>query len=251
MNPGIFISYSRQDEKQAMHLLNLLRHEGYTVWIDQESIAGASIWSDDIVQNIKESQIFIALLSESSAASHNVSKEIAIAAEHGKIILPIEIGTVNLPGRLEYALAGIQRTNYHDEHAILHAVKNQVARLSGESSENASFPTQKVRARRIRNKVIAAICVVLLIGGGLFFFSRKSSEKVSSDTKVVVLPFSALNLDQDSIRNLDVFSDGIVKSLSTLSILTPTGTAVSSSYKDSKLNALAIGRELQARFIVE
>jgi hypothetical protein len=82
MSASIFISYSRQDEKQAMHLLNLLRHEGYTVWIDQESIAGASIWSDEIVHNIKQSEIFIALISESSAASHNVSKEIAIAAEN-------------------------------------------------------------------------------------------------------------------------------------------------------------------------
>src|SRR5438067_1214270 len=119
MSQGIFISYCRDDEKQALHLLAVLRREGYEVWIDQEAIAGASIWSDEIVQNIKNSEIFIALLSESSVASANVAKEIALAAEHGKIILPIEIGTVVLPGRLEYALAGIQRTNFHDEEAIL------------------------------------------------------------------------------------------------------------------------------------
>src|ERR1700681_2449462 len=104
MIPGIFISYSREDEKQALHLLALLRKEGHSVWIDQEAIAGASIWSDEIVQNIKRSDIFIALLSTASVTSPNVAKEIALAAEHGKIILPIEIGTVTLPGRLEYAL---------------------------------------------------------------------------------------------------------------------------------------------------
>jgi len=129
VDASIFISYSRQNEKQALHLLGVLRREGFTVWIDQESIAGASIWSNEIVENIKKSEIFIILLSDSSAQSPNVSKEIALAAEHRKIILPIEIGTVTLPGQLEYALAGIQRTSYSDEEAILHAVRSQFARL--------------------------------------------------------------------------------------------------------------------------
>src|SRR5436305_14826594 len=104
---GIFISYSREDQKQALNLLAMLRREGYNVWIDQEAIPGASIWSDEIVQNIKSCDIFIALLSESSVLSPNVSKEIGLAAEHGKTILPIEIGNFELTGRLEYALAGI------------------------------------------------------------------------------------------------------------------------------------------------
>ena len=123
MIPAIFISYSRQDEKQAMHLLGLLRHEGHTVWIDQEAIPGASIWSDEIVQNIKACDIFICLLSESSVASPNVGKEIGLAAEHGKTILPVEIGVVDLPGRLEYALARIPQTDYHNDEEIRHVIR--------------------------------------------------------------------------------------------------------------------------------
>src|SRR5579872_6507526 len=69
MSQGIFISYSRDDQKQALALLQMLRKEGYNVWIDQEAIPGASIWSDEIVQNIKTCDIFIALLSESSVTS--------------------------------------------------------------------------------------------------------------------------------------------------------------------------------------
>ncbi|MFI5264985.1 MAG: toll/interleukin-1 receptor domain-containing protein, partial [Candidatus Kapaibacterium sp.] len=243
MNPGIFISYSRQDEKQAMHLLSVLRREGYTVWIDQESIAGASIWSDEIVQNIKQSEIFIALLSESSTSSHNVSKEIAIAAENRKIILPIEIGTVKLPGQLEYALAGIQRTNYHDEQAILHAVKNLVARLEGSTTESSTLPTQRARRQRLRLKILSAFAIVLLLAGGFFFFSRNSSEKEIRSNTVIVLPFVEMNLDQDSIRNLDVFSDAIMKRLSTLTTLISAGPSVSSPYKNSRLNPLAIAKE--------
>ena len=251
MTPSIFISYSRQDEKQAMHLLNLLRREGYTVWIDQESIAGASIWSDEIVQNIKHCDIFIAILSESSTSSHNVSKEIAIAAENRKIILPIEIGTVNLPGQLEYALAGIQRTNYHDEPAILHAIRNLTARMAGETPENTILPTHRSRLHRLRLKILIGSALVLLIGGGYYFINRNSPKKEIQSNTVVVLPFSTLNLDQDSIHTLDIFSDGIMKRLSPLTTLVSAGPAISSRYKDSPMNPLAIARELKARYIVE
>src|SRR2546430_2961967 len=150
MSQGIFISYSRDDQKQALALLAMLRREGYTVWIDQEAIPGASIWSDEIVQNIKSCDIFIALLSTSSVSSPNVGKEIGLAAEHGKVILPVEIGMVELPGRLEYALAGIQKTDYHNEAAILHAIRKQAARIEGVQSEETPPKYRMSRRRRMR-----------------------------------------------------------------------------------------------------
>jgi TolB-like protein len=249
MNPGIFISYSREDEKQALHLLALLRREGYSVWIDQEAIAGASIWSDEIVQNIKSSEIFLALLSDSSAASPNVAKEIALAAEHGKIILPIEIGSVTLPGRLEYALAGIQKTNFHDEEAIIRAVRSQIAKLEGISTD--THESSRSRSRRLRRNVVAGILAVALITVGMILLLRRSPEAVTPDYTVVVLPFATLNLDKDSTHNLDIFSDGLLTRLSAINTLTTVGASVSSPYKDSRLNALAIAKELKARFIVE
>ena len=68
---------------------------------------------------------------------------------------------------------------------------------------------------------------------------------------MIVLPFVTMNLDQDSIHNLDVFSDAILKRLSTLTTLNSAGPTISAAYRDSRLNALAIARELKARYIVE
>lgn len=251
MNNSIFISYSRQNEKQAMHLLGVLRREGYTVWIDQESIAGASIWSDEIVQNIKSCDIFIALISTSSAESHNVSKEIALAAENKKIILPIEIGHVDLPGQLEYALAGIQRTSYSDEEAILHAVKNQLARLASEPTAHTVHTSPHRRRQILRRRVIVGICSILIICCGLYFFFKSTSQAKTMNQNVVVLPFSTLNLEQDSTRNLDIFSDAIQSKLSSIKLINLLSSNASLEYKNSTLNALAIGEELNARFIIE
>ncbi len=194
MSPGIFISYSRDDQKQALHLLSMLRSEGYEIWIDQEAIPGASIWSDEIVQNIKSYDIFIALLSHSSVSSPNVGKEIGLAAEFGKTILPIEIGRIVLPGRLEYALAGIQKTDFHNEDAILHAIKKIAERSEGiESPEPSKHRISRRMSRRL--KVITPVAIILLAAGGFFFFSRNSAEKEISSNSIVVLPFATMNLD--------------------------------------------------------
>ncbi|MEP7236006.1 MAG: TIR domain-containing protein [Ignavibacteriota bacterium] len=251
MNPGIFISYSRDDQKQAFSLLNMLRREGYNVWIDQEAIAGASIWSDEIVQNIKSCDIFIALLSTSSVASPNVGKEIGLAAEHGKIILPVEIGVVELPGRLEYALAGIQKTEYKNEEAILHAIRRQAAKMGDGTEVMSTAKPHRSRKQRIRSRIVAGSIFLLLITGGFLFFTRASKEIVLRGDKVVVLPFSTINVDQDSTHNLDIFSDFIITKLSTLQTVSTSGAAVTASYRDSKLNSIAIAGELNARYIVE
>jgi TolB-like protein len=250
MDHGIFISYSRDDEKQALHLLDVLRREGFTVWIDQEAIAGASIWSDEIVQNIKQCEIFIALLSDHSVASNNVGKEIALAAEHGKIILPVEIGHVALPGRLEYALAGIQKTSFSDEAAILHAVRSQVARLSGVETDSA-IRAKMLRKRRMRSRISMAAVAAIVLAAASFLFLRRTPEAPVAENSVVVLPFATLNIDHDSTRNLDIFSDEMISRFSRMPEIRTASASTSSSYRDSRLNPLAIAQELNTRFIID
>lgn len=251
MSHSIFISYSREDERQALHLLAVLRQEGFEVWIDQEAIAGASIWSDEIVQNIKSSQIFIALLSEASVNSTNVAKEIALAAEHGKIILPVEIGNVQLPGRLEYALAGIQKTNFHDEDAIIRAIRNQVARLSADDARPAEAKKRNWRRLRKRARFTAAAALAVLVVGGYFYIARNGDAADIADGTVIVLPFTTLNTDRDSTHDLDIFSDELINRLSTIKTLKVASTNVSAGFRNSRLNPIAIGRDLHTRYVVE
>jgi TolB-like protein len=262
---SIFISYSRDDEKEAKHLLALLRKEGYTVWIDQEALVGASIWSDEIVQNIKNCQLFIAMLSKSSVASPSVAKEIALAAEYGKVILPVELGSVQLPERFEYALAGIQYTSYEDEDGILRAVESQLAKIDAgtvTSTEHRhghaydhGHPHGR-RHRRLRRKtkrVAYSSAAVLLFAFALFIYARPHTVPTSeiSDNSVAVLPFATLNMDRDSTRSMDIFSDELISRLSADQHLSVASVTISAPYRDSRLNAAAIGSELGKRFIVE
>jgi adenylate cyclase len=120
--PDIFISYSRKDSEQATMLAEMLASAGLSCWIDQQGIEAAASWSAQIVDAINGCKVFIALLSPTSIESHNVIKEISLASEKRKKILPLDLEPVTLPRELEYQLAGIQRAPMTNIDSIIRAL---------------------------------------------------------------------------------------------------------------------------------
>ncbi len=118
----IFISYSRQDSEQANLLTELLTSAGLSVWIDRSSIEAASSWSGEIVDAIDACKALIVMLSPNSVASKNVVREVALATERDKKVLPLDLEPVTLSRDLAYHLAGIQRTPMTNIDAIIRAL---------------------------------------------------------------------------------------------------------------------------------
>jgi adenylate cyclase len=120
--PDIFISYSRTDSAQAEQLAELLTSAGLSCWIDRQGIDLATSWSREIVQAINECKAFIVLLSPASIVSNNVVKEISLASEKRKKILPLDLEPVALTEDFEYQLAGLQRSPMTNIDAIIRAL---------------------------------------------------------------------------------------------------------------------------------
>jgi adenylate cyclase len=125
----IFISYSRKDSEQALALAERLRSEGMGVWIDQHGIEGAEQWATEIVEGIRACNTFIILLSQSSIESENVLRELSLASEKRKRVLPVDIEPTVLPSSFEYPLAGLQRVPFAEFDRILHAHKHGVKKV--------------------------------------------------------------------------------------------------------------------------
>ncbi len=126
----IFISYSRKDSAQAIDLADRLRSDGQSVWIDQYGIVGAERWATEIVEGIRACSTFIVLLSQNSIESENVLRELSLASEKRKRVLPVELEPTVLPSSFEYPLAGLQRVAFTDFEAILHAHRHGVVRVA-------------------------------------------------------------------------------------------------------------------------
>ena len=108
MKPEIFVSYSREDQAQVFPIVEKLRERGLNIWIDQEGIHGAKLWSQEIVNAIESSKVFILFASTKAFVSKNVTKELALASESDKHILPVFIENADIPAAMKYQLAGIQ-----------------------------------------------------------------------------------------------------------------------------------------------
>ena len=100
MSTEVFVSYSNQDYERAMPLVERLRSAGIAVWIDEGGIDAATLWSESIVEAIAECHVLIMMVSSHSTDSHNVVKEVMIASESKKTILPIYLEPAEIPAKL-------------------------------------------------------------------------------------------------------------------------------------------------------
>jgi hypothetical protein len=102
----IFISYSSKDREKAEQLTELLASAGLSVWIDKQGIGAATSWSAEIYDAIDTCKALVVMLSPTSIESKNVSREVALAFEKNKKILPLDLEPVELTRDLGYHLAG-------------------------------------------------------------------------------------------------------------------------------------------------
>jgi TolB-like protein/Tfp pilus assembly protein PilF len=214
--PDVFISYAKTDRSHALDLAGELRAHGFTVWIDQGSIPGAKNWSAEIVDAIDACSTMLCLLSPNSIRSHNVAREIHLASEKQKHILPVVLEKVALPSKFEYPLAGLQRVHYLDRAEILRALA------------------------LLQNGVEAT----------------EQSEPITIDEedtaiRIAVLPFDDLSPEHDNQWFADGMMDELISTLGSLDRVKIPSRSDVLHYREHRKQSREIARELGVRYLIE
>jgi adenylate cyclase len=178
----IFISYSSKDKAQADQLSELLASAGLSVWIDRSGIDVATSWSAEIVDAIEACHAFVILRSPNSIESKNVVKELALAAERNKKILPLDLEPVVLPRDLAYHLAGIQRAPMTNIDAILRTL----GKLGLETTQPPSIRIVKEKDSR-KSLMILPFEDMSPTGDNGWFADGLASELISALSNVKAL----------------------------------------------------------------
>ena len=180
--PDVFISYSREDQEHVFPVVDKLRKQGLDIWIDQEGIHGAKLWSQEIVNAIENSKVFILFASTKAFVSKNVTKELALASESDKHILPVFIENADIPAAMKYQLAGIQHL-VHEQGQADETVGNILSTLdnldvqSSESQPAVSAPSPTVTKQVSKKPLgVAALIISLVIIGVLLFNSKNTRD---------------------------------------------------------------------------
>lgn len=105
---SVFLSFSSIDAGLAVALREGLQARGIDVWKAPESIPPGVDWATAIHAGIQRQQIFLLLWSDAAMASQEVSREIHLASQHRRLLLPLRLTEAMPQGGQAYHLGNIQ-----------------------------------------------------------------------------------------------------------------------------------------------
>ena len=276
MSAEVFVSYARSDRERVLELVERMRSAGVGVWVDEGGIHGASLWGQEIVDAIDASKVMILMISDSSITSDNVVKELSIASEDKKPILPVYLHRSEIPKSMRYQLAGIQHIEFFEgqEDEAFQSMLVSLSRLgvsAGETEakqdpppetvpESQSIATNAPVSTGRKGDLVTALLALAVIGLVLMLVLRpdKSTETPGgqaveekkspaapvkpSRTSIVVLPFRNIGpQEQESF-----LADGMSEEIDAMLSMTPSLTVKNASrMKDPELGPRAIGDALK------
>ncbi len=234
----VFVSYSREDNDKVLALTAELRGAGVPLWMDVRSIDGAAMWGEEIVNALAKAKVLLLLVSESAVHSHNVVKEVLLASEHKRHILPVHLEPTQIPANLKYPLAGIQHIEYFhgDPGEHLKSIIRSLERIGVTIGARIDAPVA-IAGAESRDAVAPAP-------------AGQGAEPAIEGGALAVLPFDNISPDGET----DYFSDGLTEELiarlSVVSEIELVSRWASMQFKASKRDIKGVGRELGARYIV-
>ena len=264
MPPEIFASYSREDQAQVFPIVDKLRERGINIWIDQEGIHGAKLWSQEIVNAIESSKVFILFASTKAFHSKNVTKELALASESDKHILPIFIEDAEIPAAMKYQLAGIQHL-VHEQGQTDQTADNILRTLGNldiHSTEPQPTPSQPSATKPASKTLLIATALVIALLALIYVFKSSTptmgnpvvtqpEAKPLDKNRIVVLPFKNIGTAGEN----DHIVEGIVVDLNTMLSnvdgLKVIGSVSAKTYKDTEKSPTEIGQELNTGTLIQ
>lgn len=91
MNYQVFISHSTRNADVASAMKSFLDSQGIRCWKAPEDIPAGTEWSTGIIRGLKECSVIVLIFSKDADDSTNVKKEIALADNYKKVIVPFRI----------------------------------------------------------------------------------------------------------------------------------------------------------------
>lgn len=107
MKYDVFVSYSRKDNDIVREILKLLDANSITYWLDTKKIGPGSEFMADIVEAIENSKITLFISSIDSNNSIYTAKEVALAFNHGKYIIPYKIDKSSFSKQLQFVMTDL------------------------------------------------------------------------------------------------------------------------------------------------
>ncbi|MBR5068146.1 MAG: TIR domain-containing protein [Bacteroidales bacterium] len=159
----VFISYSRKDyvdeQKNVIpgnvvsKIKDALTEAGISYWFDEEGIYSGDNFTEVIVRNIEDSQLFLYISTANANRSRWTSKEIATADELGKKIIPLRIDRSPYERSVIFRISNLSYIDYYQNpergiNDLVTSIKAYLAQIQEEADRKKAEEEQRRDAER-------------------------------------------------------------------------------------------------------
>lgn len=85
----VFISYARSDHAPVAAVVDALRSQGVSLWLDRNELLAGELWQDQIIDALRHARAILAFLSKASVSSPWFTTEIEQALKAGAKVIPV------------------------------------------------------------------------------------------------------------------------------------------------------------------
>jgi len=186
----LFVSYSRTDAQFVRQLTTALEADGHDVWVDTEDIVGSEQWRASIVAGVQRADAVLLVVSPRSMASPNVEREVTVAAEETRRIVPVVLEAADMTGSILFVLAGTQQISFVGRPfaVAMEDLREELRKLPSSASQGSSLPPPTGAAREVtttvtptskpnnRRTALIAVVIVALVAGAIYLASRSGRD---------------------------------------------------------------------------
>lgn len=140
----VFISYKAEEIEEASWVKSVLESNGISCWMAPACIPGGSSYAVEIPQAIRGAKVFVLILSSKAQTSRWISREVDLAINEGKTVLPFMLENCALKDDFNFYLTNVQRyAAYENKLAAAERMINEIKALIG-VKENTVSPNNTV-----------------------------------------------------------------------------------------------------------
>ena len=162
MNCDVFISYKSEDKTQALWIKENLEANNVSCWMAPESIPGGSNYATEIADAMAQCRCVVVVFTEKTQTSMWGDKDIELALNMQKRVLPFMMKAVALQGGFQLYLSNVQQyAAYANPKA---ALKELIRDIRAEMGTPVTAPKIVSKPPRDTRQVGAAGLIGLVIG---------------------------------------------------------------------------------------
>ena len=200
MGKKVFISHSSKDSKTATAICTALEARGHECWMSSRDIKPGENFQGTIVRAIRESGVMVLVFSANANNSDEIKKEMALASQSKKMVIPVRAEDVLPSEDFTYELATRQWIDmFVDWEKAIEALSSQVGAASPKTDTGVR-PDVVVAppVTRKSNAPVVAVIVALLLAGAAaaYWSSHKSAPTLAVVTSAPPAPAVATPIAQ-------------------------------------------------------